>query len=70
MCNADVTVNTYYWKSSNEIKGFRQGPRKCTDWGRVQDWLDEREIAFTSQEDFLDSLISADEEGSMGPIFN
>lgn len=64
MCNADVTVNTYFWKPNGEIKGFREGPRKCTDWNRVQDWLDERELPFGSKEDFLASLVSNDEEGN------
>ncbi|KAH7311621.1 hypothetical protein B0I35DRAFT_438461 [Stachybotrys elegans] len=57
MCNADVTVNTYFWKSPDEIKGNRHGHRRCTDWSLVQQWLDDRSLDFENKEIFLSSLV-------------
>ncbi|GAD97500.1 hypothetical protein AN7265.2 [Paecilomyces variotii No. 5] len=57
MCNADITVNTYYWKNPTEIQGNRTGVRKCTDWSRIQEWADERVVDFKSPEHFLDTLV-------------
>ncbi|KAJ9248631.1 hypothetical protein DTO207G8_7267 [Paecilomyces variotii] len=57
ICNADITVNTYYWKSPTEIQGNRTGVRKCTDWSRIQEWADERAVDFGGPDKFLDTLV-------------
>ncbi|PYH98984.1 hypothetical protein BO71DRAFT_425608 [Aspergillus ellipticus CBS 707.79] len=36
ICNADITVNTYYWKDG-EIQGNRTGARTCTNWERISE---------------------------------
>ncbi|KAK6835050.1 hypothetical protein PG987_009744 [Apiospora arundinis] len=67
MCNADVTINTYFWASKDEIKGYRSGPRKCTNWGLVQSWLSSREIDLGDREGFLTSLVSVNEGEANSP---
>ncbi|KAI0418435.1 hypothetical protein F5X98DRAFT_338057 [Xylaria grammica] len=57
MCNADVTLNTYFWQTPFEIKGKRDGPRKCTDWSLIEAWADERSLNATNRTQFLDSLV-------------
>ena len=68
MCNADVTVNTYYWKSPDEIQGNRTGTRKCTDWNRIQEWAEERAVKFEGVDDFLDTLVQSDEVGGINQV--
>lgn len=69
MCNADVTINTYHWRGDDDIKGFRKGPRKCTDWDRVQSWLGERAIEFHDKEEFLSRLVPDGEHEAAGPVY-
>ncbi|KAI1119771.1 hypothetical protein F5Y10DRAFT_291012 [Nemania abortiva] len=57
MCNADVTINTYFWESPDEIKGKSSGRRRCTDWDRIQAWADDRTISFADHESLLSSLV-------------
>ncbi|KAH8434518.1 oxidase ustYa family protein [Aspergillus melleus] len=57
LCNADITVNTYYWKSATEIHGNRTGTRKCTNWERIQEWAIDRAVEFDGPDSFLDSLV-------------
>ncbi|KAI0543947.1 hypothetical protein F4679DRAFT_566706 [Xylaria curta] len=61
MCNADVTVNTYFWQTPFEIKGKRDGPRKCMDWSLIEAWADERSLNASSRAQFLDSLVPSNE---------
>ncbi|KAK8855108.1 tat pathway signal sequence [Apiospora arundinis] len=67
MCNADATINTYFWASKDDIKGYRSGPRKCTNWGLVQSWLSSREIDLGDREGFLASLVSVNEGEANSP---
>ncbi|KAI0878355.1 hypothetical protein GGS24DRAFT_518143 [Hypoxylon argillaceum] len=57
MCNADVTINTYQWKTPTEIKGQSSGPRKCTDWDRIQAWADERMLKFDGVDNYIEKLV-------------
>ncbi|KAI1177470.1 hypothetical protein F4777DRAFT_206751 [Nemania sp. FL0916] len=57
MCNADVTVNTYFWENPREIKGKSSWPRKCTDWDQIQAWADDRTVRFADQESLLSNLV-------------
>lgn len=68
MCNADTSINTYFWKTDHEIKGNRAGPRKCTDWDHFEAWAHERAVEFHGEEAFMKTLVPRDEEGSMGPL--
>ncbi|KUI67901.1 hypothetical protein VM1G_03125 [Cytospora mali] len=67
MCNADVTVNTYFWKTSDEIKGDSSGSRVCTDWDRIQKWTDERAVKYVGNDDLLSLLVPIDDADSIGP---
>ncbi|KAK4195845.1 hypothetical protein QBC40DRAFT_314971 [Triangularia verruculosa] len=73
MCNADTTINTYYWHEDSTgkmmIKGDRTGPRKCTDWDHLQAWAEDRTIYGGDRERFLENLVSHDHEGGgLGPL--
>ncbi|XXH05942.1 hypothetical protein Hte_012385 [Hypoxylon texense] len=68
MCNADVTINTFFWENPNKIDGNRAGPRKCVDWSRLQAWADERSLGLGGKEAFLTTLIPSDDPESMGPM--
>ncbi|KAI1809103.1 hypothetical protein GGS20DRAFT_573519 [Poronia punctata] len=57
MCNADVSINTYFWKDTHTIKGDRSGARRCTDWNRIQDWAEERSVKYSNIDDFLAGLV-------------
>ncbi|PLB46207.1 hypothetical protein P170DRAFT_467316 [Aspergillus steynii IBT 23096] len=57
LCNADITVNTYYWKSPTEIHGNRTGTRKCTNWKKIQDWAIDRAVEFDGPDALTDSLV-------------
>lgn len=57
ICNADLTVNTYYWNSDGEIQGNRTGFRRCTDWQRIQEWAEKRAVEFDGPENFLNTLV-------------
>ncbi|KAI0897749.1 hypothetical protein F4806DRAFT_375667 [Annulohypoxylon nitens] len=68
MCNADVTMNTLFWESPSRVLGER-GPRKCTDWNRLQAWADDRTITAKDRETLLTTMVvPIDEIGSIGPI--
>ncbi|KAI0977177.1 hypothetical protein F4678DRAFT_412102 [Xylaria arbuscula] len=62
MCNADTTLNTYFWKSPGKIKGDPTGPRRCTNWSRLQDWADERDVNVQNFQEMVDNLVPIDEE--------
>lgn len=68
MCNADATINTFFWENPTKIDGDRSGPRKCVDWNRFQAWADERRLGFSGREAFLATLIPSDDPGTMGPV--
>ncbi|KAK4190588.1 hypothetical protein QBC35DRAFT_471745 [Podospora australis] len=68
MCNADVTVNTYYWEKPGKIKGNRSGARKCTDWDRLQEWSDQRTVVISEEAKLVDVIAQKDETGSVGPL--
>ncbi|KAI1120825.1 hypothetical protein F5Y10DRAFT_289256 [Nemania abortiva] len=70
MCNVDVTLNTYFWLSSHEIKGNRTGSRKCTDWNHLQAWADERTLRASGKEEFLASLVQRDELEGVGSTYD
>jgi len=65
MCNADVSINTYFWEDTHTIKGDRSGARKCTDWNRIQAWADERTVEYVNTDDFLAGLVQSGETGSI-----
>ena len=67
MCNADITMNTFFWKTEHSIKGDRSGVRKCVDWDRIQAWADERALDAGDEERFLSTLIQSHEPDSIGP---
>lgn len=67
MCNADVSFNSFFWENARTIKGDPTGPRKCTDWNRIQAWADERAVPPSDMDGFLVSLVHMDEDESMGP---
>lgn len=57
MCNADVTINTYSWKTDERLPiAKRKGYKKCTDWNRVTEWLEKRTI-LVDREIFIDQLV-------------
>ncbi|KAI0433808.1 hypothetical protein F5Y09DRAFT_338176 [Xylaria sp. FL1042] len=62
-CNADMTFNTYAWKSPHELRGIRSGSRRCTNWSRIQAWADERDFKGTPWE-MLATLVPMDTEDS------
>ncbi|KAK4655124.1 hypothetical protein QC762_404494 [Podospora pseudocomata] len=73
MCNADTTINTYLWQRDSHgklmIKGNRTGPRKCTDWDKLQEWAEDRTIYGSDRDRFLESLVSPSEHGGgLGPL--
>lgn len=68
MCNFDVTINTYAWKTPTDIKGKREGSRKCTDWDKILEWADERAVKYDNYEKFLTTLVQGDEHGGTEPI--
>lgn len=73
MCNADTTINTYLWQRDPHgklmIKGNRTGPRKCTDWDKLQEWAEDRTIYGSDRDRFLESLVSPSEHGGgLGPL--
>lgn len=57
MCNADVSINTYFWENPRTIKGSRAKTRKCTDWSRLQAWADERTLSASDRDAFLETLV-------------
>ncbi|KAK0609935.1 hypothetical protein B0T17DRAFT_629454 [Bombardia bombarda] len=61
MCNADVSVNTFFWENPRKIKGDRSGPRKCTNWDRLQAWADERTVQYDDINQFLATLVYDDD---------
>ncbi|KAI0186505.1 hypothetical protein EV127DRAFT_371071 [Xylaria flabelliformis] len=61
MCNADVSVNTFFWEDPNTIKGDRSGNRKCVDWDSIQAWADGRAVDYDNIDDFLAGLVHTDE---------
>ncbi|KAI1387153.1 uncharacterized protein F4822DRAFT_429914 [Hypoxylon trugodes] len=68
MCNADVAINTLLWDGPSKVKGARPGPRKCTDWGRLQAWADDKTLAEKDLKTFLaTAVVPFDEIGSVGP---
>lgn len=67
MCNADVAINTYFWETPQKIKGSRAKTRKCTDWGRLQSWADERTLSASDKDAFLETLVPMGQTGSIGP---
>ncbi|KAI1204065.1 uncharacterized protein F4807DRAFT_449050 [Annulohypoxylon truncatum] len=69
MCNADLTVNTYFWESSKRIRGDRSGHRKCMNWERIQAWAEERSLAARDRDSFIATLVPSDEAGTLGPVY-
>ncbi len=67
MCNADVAINTFFWGTSGEIQANRTGPRKCTNWDQISEWVDGRMLELQSHENFRLTLVPSDEPGSIGP---
>ncbi|KAI0189057.1 hypothetical protein F4808DRAFT_454100 [Astrocystis sublimbata] len=59
MCNADISMNTFFWKDPRTIKGDRSGARKCTNWDRIQDWADNRRVQYADMDEFIDALVPA-----------
>ncbi|KAI0910067.1 hypothetical protein F4823DRAFT_387654 [Ustulina deusta] len=60
MCNADVSVNTFFWENKYKIKGDRSGARKCTNWDSIQAWADKRTVQYTGIDEFLARLVHTD----------
>ncbi|KAF2229936.1 hypothetical protein EV356DRAFT_367735 [Viridothelium virens] len=68
MCNADLTVNTYYWKGPDAIQGNRTGSRRCTDWHRLQEWAEKRPVKFEGADNFYDTLVRDNTAGSTDQV--
>ncbi|KAI0157769.1 hypothetical protein GGR57DRAFT_460849 [Xylariaceae sp. FL1272] len=70
MCNADLTVNTYLWTGPGEMDGDKSGPRRCTNWSRIQSWMDERRLSIITNDELLDIVVPMSGDSDETSVMN